>query len=135
MSAKVTVNVATPNNININDTNGNLIQTYQAVSTFELPTLTREKTFVAYKSQDGKLYKQGETVEITEDVTFTLVEYDFSVVDTIEIRLSTIENRFGGLRFTEEPPVMRFFIGRLEPTSDWQDKLVAKFKEDFGDSL
>ena len=47
------------------------------------------------------------------------------------------ENRhlIGGLRFTEEPKVMRFFIGRLEPTSDWQDKLVAKFKEDFGDSL
>ena len=41
----------------------------------------------------------------------------------------------GGLRFTEEPSVMRFFIGRLEPTSDWQEKLVAKFKEDFGDSL
>ena len=34
----------------------------------------------------------------------------------------------GGLRFTEEPSVMRFFIGRLEPTSDWQEKLVAKFK-------
>jgi tryptophanase len=30
---------------------------------------------------------------------------------------------------------MRFFIGRLEPVSNWQEKLVAKFKEDFGDSL
>ncbi len=41
----------------------------------------------------------------------------------------------GGLRFVEEPEVMRFFIGRLEATSDWQEKLVAKFKEDFGNSL
>ena len=41
----------------------------------------------------------------------------------------------GGLRFVEEPSVMRFFVGRLEPTSDWQEKLVAKFKEDFKDSL
>ena len=47
------------------------------------------------------------------------------------------ENRhlIGGLKFVEEPEVMRFFIGRLEPTSDWQEKLVAKFREDFGDSL
>ena len=47
------------------------------------------------------------------------------------------ENRhlIGGLRFVEEPEVMRFFIGRLEPIGDWQEKLVAKFKEDFGDSL
>ena len=41
----------------------------------------------------------------------------------------------GGLRFTEEPEVMRFFIGRLEQVSDWQEKLVAKFKEDFKESL
>lgn len=47
------------------------------------------------------------------------------------------ENRelIGGLRFVEEPKVMRFFIGRLEAIGDWQEKLVAKFKEDFGDSL
>ena len=44
-------------------------------------------------------------------------------------------NLIGGLKFTEEPDVLRFFMGRLEPTSDWPQKLVAKFKEDFGDSL
>lgn len=40
-----------------------------------------------------------------------------------------------GLRFVEEPKTLRFFFGRLEPVSDWQDKLVAKFRADFGDSL
>lgn len=41
----------------------------------------------------------------------------------------------GGLKFTEEPAVLRFFNGRLAPTSDWPSKLIAKFKADFGDSL
>ena len=47
------------------------------------------------------------------------------------------ENRelVGGLVFTEEPEILRFFYGRLAPVSDWQDKLVAKFRQDFGDSL
>jgi len=42
------------------------------------------------------------------------------------------ENRelIGGLEFSDEPKVMRFFLGRLKPTSDWQQKLIDKFMKD-----
>jgi len=64
---------------------------------------------------------------------FTLSQVKY-VVDRL---VWLYENRHlvGGLKFVEEPKVLRFFFGRLEPVSDWQDKLVAKFKADFGDSL
>ena len=38
----------------------------------------------------------------------------------------------GGLRFVHEPATLRFFIGTLEPTSDWPKKLAAAFEADFG---
>ena len=41
----------------------------------------------------------------------------------------------GGLEFTEEPSVLRFFSGRLRPIGDWAEKLVAQFRCDFGESL
>ena len=41
----------------------------------------------------------------------------------------------GGLKFVDEPAVLRFFMGRLDAVSDWPEQLMAKFKEDFGDSL
>lgn len=45
------------------------------------------------------------------------------------------ENRklVGGLTFVEEPPILRFFFGKLATASDWQTELVAKFKADFGE--
>ena len=47
------------------------------------------------------------------------------------------ENRriVGGLNFVEEPATLRFFFGRLEPIGDWQERLIAKFRADFGESL
>jgi tryptophanase len=64
---------------------------------------------------------------------FTLSQVKY----TIDRLAWLYENRklIGGLEFYEEPKVLRFFFGKLKPTSDWQQKLVAKFKADFGDSL
>jgi tryptophanase len=64
---------------------------------------------------------------------FTLSQMEY-VLD----RLTWLyDNRslIGGLKFVYEPPVLRFFMGKLTAVSDWPEKLVAKFREDFGDSL
>lgn len=64
---------------------------------------------------------------------FTLSQTKF-VIDRVKW---LYENRdlVGGLEWVEEPPLLRFFMGRLKPVGNWVDKLVAKFKADFGDSL
>lgn len=64
---------------------------------------------------------------------FTLSQVKFAV-DRITWLYHNRE-LIGGLRFTEEPKTLRFFLGRLEPVSDWQEQLVKQFKADFGDSL
>ncbi len=64
---------------------------------------------------------------------FTLSQTKF-VIDRVKW-LYDNRDLVGGLEWVEEPPLLRFFMGRLKPIGDWTEKLIAKFKEDFGDSL
>ena len=41
----------------------------------------------------------------------------------------------GGLQWTNEPKVLRFFFGRMKEIGYWQEDLAKKFRADFGDSL
>lgn len=63
--------------------------------------------------------------------TLSQVEYAIDRIDWLYQNRSLV----GGLRFIEEPEILRFFYGRLEPIGDWADRLVAAFRSDFGDSL
>lgn len=64
---------------------------------------------------------------------FTLSQVKYAV-DRI-VWLHGRRDLIGGLAFTEEPAVLRFFFGRLKPTSDWQERIASAFRSDFGDSL
>jgi len=64
--------------------------------------------------------------------------FTLSQIKYVEDRLQWLyDNRelIGGLKFIYEPPVLRFFMGKLAPVSDWPEKMMAKFRRDFGDSL
>ncbi len=47
------------------------------------------------------------------------------------------ENRklVGGLKWDEEPEILRFFFGKLKPIGNWHEKLIEKFQNDFGFEL
>jgi tryptophanase len=64
---------------------------------------------------------------------FTLSQINY-VIDRMHW-LYDNRHLIGGLRFVYEPKVLRFFMGGLEPTSNWPNRLMEKFREDFGDSL
>ena len=64
---------------------------------------------------------------------FTLSQVKYAI-DRIEWLYKNRE-LIGGLKFMEEPKTLRFFFGRLEATTNWQDELVKAFRKDFPDSL
>jgi tryptophanase len=64
--------------------------------------------------------------------------FTLSQVKYMEDRVTWLyENRnlIGGLEWVEEPPVLRFFVGKLKAKTNWPAKLVEKFRKDFGPSL
>lgn len=60
---------------------------------------------------------------------FTLSQINY-VIDRI-IWLHDHKDLVGGLTFVEEPEILRFFIGRLEPTDNWQETLATAYQETF----
>lgn len=61
---------------------------------------------------------------------FTLSQTEY-VIDRVKW-LYDNRHLIGGLKFVHEPKTLRFFTGGLEPTSDWPEKLVKAYKEEFG---
>ena len=64
---------------------------------------------------------------------FTLSQVNYAI-DRIDW-LYQNRHLVGGMRWVEEPEILRFFYGRLEPIGDWTTRLVEQFRADFGDSL
>ncbi len=64
---------------------------------------------------------------------FTLSQVNYAI-DRIDW---LYQNRklIGGLKFVEEPEILRFFYGRLAPIGDWVEQLTQAFRRDLGDSL
>jgi tryptophanase len=61
---------------------------------------------------------------------FTLSQVKYAI-DRI-VWLYKNRDLVGGLTFVDEPKMLRFFFGKLTTTSDWQAKLMDKFKTDLG---
>ena len=61
--------------------------------------------------------------------------YTMSHIEYAVDRLTWLHQRrdqVGGLKFIEEPPVLRFFFGRLAPVGDWPQRLAEAFVKEFG---
>ena len=64
---------------------------------------------------------------------FTLSQLKY-VADRI-VWLYEHRHLIGGLEFSEEPDTLRFFLGKLVPIGDWQEKLMEAFLKDMPNGL
>jgi tryptophanase len=84
------------------------------------------------RDQNGK--------EVMSDLELTRLAvprrvYTISHIEYVVDRLKWLyqhRDAVKGLKFVEEPPVLRFFFGKLEPLDDWGKKLVATFRKEIG---
>jgi tyrosine phenol-lyase len=61
---------------------------------------------------------------------FTMSHFEYA---TDRLRwLLAHKDLVGGLEFREEPPVLRFFAGRMRALNGWGEKLADEFEKDFG---
>jgi tyrosine phenol-lyase len=63
--------------------------------------------------------------------------YTMSQIEYVVDRLNWLykhRDMVKGLKFVEEPPVLRFFFGKLVPLDNWGAKLAETFKKEFGPS-
>jgi tryptophanase len=63
--------------------------------------------------------------------TLSQVEYAIDRLNWLYLNRKLI----GGLKFIEEPPVLRFFTGRLTSIGNWPEKLAEAYRKDFGGSV
>lgn len=61
---------------------------------------------------------------------FTLSQTEY-VIDRVKW-LYDHRELIGGLKFTHEPPTLRFFTGTLDAIGDWPERLAAAYEQDFG---
>jgi len=84
--------------------------------------------------------RDREGKEVYADLELTRIAlprrvYSISHVEYIIERLQWIyKNRelIKGLKFVSEPPVLRFFLGKLDALDNWSRRLCDAFKKDFG---
>jgi tryptophanase len=85
------------------------------------------------RDKDGKeIYSDLELTRLAVPrrvYTMSHIEY---VVDRLKWLLDH-RDLVKGLKFVEEPPVLRFFFGRLEPIGNWGAKLARVFRKEIGD--